>query len=219
MRAIFDAGEDIHAGTFAAITNKPIEDVTKDERQVGKGLNFAVVYGAGPNKVAAMSGVTVEEARFFMKQYYRRFNNIEPWKQYIINEARKRGSAAHPYLQPPYATTLLGRKRRLPDLFSRDYVACGRAERQAVNHVVQGTAAEIMKIAMIRVDKAFANTPFTLILTVHDEIVSICPEGMEDEAKALVVSALSGITLSEQPIIDVPLVVTCETAKRWSEAK
>lgn len=114
---------------------------------------------------------------------------------------------------------MLGRKRRLPDLFSFDHMSVGRAERQAVNHVVQGTAAEIMKIAMIRVDRAFEDTPFTLILTVHDEIVSLCPEGMELEAKALVVSAMDGITLNEQPIIDVPLVVSCETAKRWSEAK
>jgi DNA polymerase I-like protein with 3'-5' exonuclease and polymerase domains len=76
-----------------------------------------------------------------------------------------------------------------------------------------------MKIAMIRVDKAFQDTPYTLILTVHDEIVSLCPEGLETEAKELVVSALSGITLNDKPIIDVPLVVTCEAARRWSEAK
>ena len=219
MRAIFDADEDIHAGTMAAITGKDIEDVTKDERQVGKGLNFAVVYGAGPNKVAAMSGVSVEEARFFMSRYYQRFSNIEPWKQYVLTQARKTGDMHHPFLRPPYVTTMLGRKRRLPDLFSYDYKTLGRAERQAVNHIVQGTAAEIMKIAMIRVDRAFQDTPHTLILTVHDEIVSLCPEGLEEEAKELVVSALSGITLNEQPIIDVPLVVTCETAKRWNEAK
>jgi DNA polymerase-1 len=219
MTAIFAAGEDIHAGTYAAIVGKDIEDVTKDERQVGKGLNFAVVYGAGPPKVAAMSGVSVDEAKYFMKKYYQRFNNIEPWKYHVLNEARRRGNPAHPYLQPPYVTTMLGRKRRLPDLFARDYVPLGRAERQAINHRVQGTAAEIMKIAMIRVDRAFQDTPFTLILTVHDEIVSICPEGMESEAKELVVSALSGITLNERSIIDVPLVVTCEAARRWSEAK
>jgi DNA polymerase I-like protein with 3'-5' exonuclease and polymerase domains len=219
MRAIFSAGEDIHAGTFAAITGKDIADVTKDERQVGKGLNFAVVYGAGPNKVAAMSGVSVEEARFFMNRYYQRFSNIQPWKNYVLNEARKKGSPSHPYMQPPYVTTLLGRKRRLSDLFSFDHMSVGRAERQAVNHIVQGTAAEIMKIAMIRVDKAFEDTPFTLILTVHDEIVSLCPEGMENEAKELVVAAMDGITLNDEPIIDVPLVVSCNTAKRWSEAK
>ena len=219
MRAIFEADEDIHAGTMATILGKPIEEVSKDERQVGKGLNFAVVYGAGPPKVAAMSGVTVDQAKFFMKRYYQRFSNIEPWKQYVLNEARRRGNPAHPFNQPPYVTTMLGRKRRLPDLFARDYIPLGRAERQAVNHIVQGTAAEIMKIAMIRVDKAFQDTPFTLILTVHDEIVSLCPEGLETEAKELVVSALSGITLNDKPIIDVPLVVTCEAARRWSEAK
>jgi DNA polymerase I-like protein with 3'-5' exonuclease and polymerase domains len=219
MREIFLAGEDIHAGTFAAITGKKIADVTKDERQVGKGLNFAVVYGAGPDKVAAMSGVTVTQARFFMHKYYERFGNIEPWKQHVLNEARRRGDRHHPYLQQPYVTTMLGRKRRLPDLFSYDRAALGRAERQAINHRVQGTAAEIMKIAMIRVDRAFADTPFTLILTVHDEIVSLCPEGTEAEAQEVVVAALSGITLSERPIIDVPLVVSCGTAKRWSEAK
>lgn len=219
MRAIFDAGEDIHAGTIAAITGRDIGDISKEERQVGKGLNFAVVYGAGPNKVAAMGGVSVEEARFFMKRYYQRFSNIEPWKNYVLNQARRRGDKHHPYLNPPYVTTLLGRKRRLSDLFSYDRESVGRAERQAVNHIVQGTAAEIMKIGMIRVDRAFQGSPFTMVLTVHDEIISLCPEGLEDECQELVVSSLNGITLNERPIIDVPLVVSCGTAKRWSDAK
>jgi len=219
MRAIFDAGEDIHAGTIAAITGREIGDISKEERQVGKGLNFAVVYGAGPQKVAAMGGVSVEEARYFMKRYYQRFSNIEPWKNYVLNQARRRGDRHHPYLNPPYVTTLLGRKRRLPDLFSYDRESVGRAERQAVNHIVQGTAAEIMKIGMIRVDKAFQGSPFTMVLTVHDEIISLCPEGLEDECQELVVSSLNGITLNERPIVDVPLVVSCGTAKRWSEAK
>jgi DNA polymerase-1 len=219
MVGIFERGEDIHAGTVAAILGKPIEEVTKVERQIGKGINFAVVYGAGPRKVAAMAGVEYEEARMFMDRYYNRFAMIRPWKHKMLAVARRRGNPQHPIKEPPYATTLLGRRRRLPDLFSHDSELCSRAERQAINHIVQGTAAEIMKIAMIRVHRAFADSPFTLILTVHDELVSLCPEGLEAQAKGTVVSAMSGITLNDKPIIDIPLVVTCGTAKRWSEAK
>ena len=123
-------------------------------------------------------------------------------------------------IHPPFVTTLLGRKRRLPDLYSQDYPLRARAERQAINHRIQGTAAEIMKIAIIRVQRSFEGTPYRMLMTVHDELLSAVPADDVEEARASVVTAMSGICWANgEPIIDVPLVVSCGTAKRWSEAK
>lgn len=221
MQGIFQRGEDIHAGTAAAVLGKEIEEVTPIERsKIGKPLNFAVGYGAGWQKVAAMSGTSERQAKLFVRRYYERFAMIQPWKRRVLLEAWKRGDPKNPYGQPPFVTTLLGRKRRLPELYSGDNALKSRAERQAINHRVQGTAAEIMKIAIIRVDRAFQDTPYQMLMTVHDELLSAVPEAEAEQAKAAVVTAMSGICFANgDPILNVPLVVSCGTAKRWSEAK
>jgi DNA polymerase-1 len=221
MLDIFRQGIDIHAGTAAVVLGKEVEEVTSHERgKIGKPLNFAVVYGAGWQRVAAMSGAGETAARGFLDRYYERFAYVRPWKHMVLMQAMKRGDRRHPYRQPPYVTTLLGRKRRLPDLFSTDNALQKRAERQAINHRVQGTAAEIMKIACIRVDRAFLGTPYKMLMTVHDELISSVPEVDVEAAKSIVLDAMSGITFNNgDPLISVPLVVSCGTAKRWSEAK
>jgi DNA polymerase I-like protein with 3'-5' exonuclease and polymerase domains len=218
MMAIFERGEDIHAGTAATLLNRPVEEVTAEERQIGKGCNFAAGYGAGAVKVAATARIPVARAEIFLNRYYERFANIKPWKRRVIVAAHRRGVQGDPE-RPPYVMTLLGRRRRLPDLYSEDSFDRSRAERQAINTIVQGTAAEIMKIAMIKVDQAFVGTPFRMLFTVHDELVSSAPEHLGTRAKEVVVAAMRGITLQGQPIISVPLEVSCGIATRWSEAK
>lgn len=221
MLGIFQRGEDIHAGTAAVVLGKELEEVTPFERsKIGKPLNFAVVYGAGWNRVAAMSGASEMAARGFLDRYYERFAYVQPWKRQVLLQAHRRGDPKHPYLNPPFVTTLLGRKRRLPDLYSADQPLRRRAERQAINHRVQGTAAEIMKIAMIRVNRAFEGTDYRMQMTVHDELISAVPDVDVEAAKAVVVTSMSGISFNNgDPIISVPLVVSCKAAKRWSEAK
>jgi DNA polymerase I-like protein with 3'-5' exonuclease and polymerase domains len=221
MMGIFQRGEDIHAGTAAAVLGKDIEEVTPIERsKIGKPLNFAVGYGAGWQKVAAMSGSSERQAKLFVDRYYQRFAMIKPWKRRVLLDAAHRGDPKNRYQQPAFVTTLLGRKRRLPDLYSDDNALRTRAERQAINHRVQGTAAEIMKIAIIKVDRAFQGTPYRMLMTVHDELLSSVPQDEAEQAKKAVVTAMSGICFANgDPIINVPLVVSCGTAKRWSEAK
>lgn len=218
MLAIFARGEDIHAGTTAALLDLPLEEVTKEMRQIGKTINFAVVYGAGPAKVAAQARVSMKQAKTFLDAYNQRFPMVGKWKRHVVIEAHRRGIAGD-FKHPPYVTTLLGRRRRLPGLYSADFAERGYAERQAVNYRVQGTAAEIMKLAVIRLDRVFLGTPGRMHFTVHDELVSSAPEGWADEAKGIVVAAMSGITMRGKPIIDVPLEVTCGVGTRWSEAK
>jgi len=222
MVSVFERGMDIHASTAAAVLGKDPGDVTKEERQIGKGLNFAVVYGAGPQKVATMSGRSIREAEEFLDEYYKQFSAIRPWKHYELRRAMRRGDQHDPRRYPPYVTTMFGRKRRLPDLYSNDGGERSKAQRQAINTIVQGSAAEIMKLGMIRLHKAFEaipDKPFQMVLTVHDELLSLAPEDRAEECQALVIEAMSGVRYSGKSVLDVPLIVSCGIASRWSEAK
>ena len=221
MMGIFLRGEDIHAGTAAVVLGLDLDSVTPTQRtKIGKPLNFAVTYGAGWEKVAAMSGTREPEARSFLDRYHEQFTHVQPWKAKVLSQARRRGDPAYPMRRPPFVTTLLGRKRRLPDLYDQDFRRRGYAERQAINHRVQGTAAEIMKIAILKVDALCQGRDWKMQMTVHDELSLAVPQSEVEEAKSSVVTAMSGISWSSgEPIITVPLVVSCGTAKRWSEAK
>jgi DNA polymerase-1 len=206
MVAIFKQGQDIHAASIAEIMRKPIEQVTKDERQIGKGLAFSVSYGAGPEKVAAVARSTEEVAQKFIDGYYERFSEIKQWKRRTLLDAYRTG----------YVTTMEGRKRRLPDIRSSDYGPRGRAERQAINAVIQGSAADICKRAMIDVSKAFEGTPFRMLLQVHDELVCLAPEDQAEECREILMQAMGhGTTLPG----GVPLVVDCNIGTSWATAK
>jgi DNA polymerase-1 len=220
MKTIFMHGLDIHAETAAFILGKPSGDLDKEERNTaGKVVNFAVSYGAGLMRLMA-AGIPEETAKVFLDLYFRRFATIKPWRRAVLLEAHRRGDKQDSRKRPPYVSTLLGRRRRLPDLYDfDDRSAQSRAERQAWNHVIQGTAAEIMKIAMIRVDRAFLGTPYKLSLTVHDELLAIAPEDQAEQCKQVMTTAMSGIMLGGKPILSVPLVVSCGIARAWSEAK
>jgi DNA polymerase I-like protein with 3'-5' exonuclease and polymerase domains len=220
MMSIFHRGLDIHAETASFILHKPALALSKEERTTaGKTINFAVSYGAGLGRLMA-AGISQQTAQQFLNLYFQRFATIKPWRRTVLLEAHRRGDRHDTRRHPPYVTTLLGRRRRLEDLYDfndRDLQA--RAERQAWNHRIQGTAAEIMKIAMLRVDRAFLGTPFKMLLTVHDEIIALAPEDRAEECQAVMTTAMSGIMRSGKPILDVPLVVSCGIARAWNDAK
>jgi DNA polymerase I-like protein with 3'-5' exonuclease and polymerase domains len=220
MLDIFTRGLDIHAETASFILGKPSDALTKEERTTaGKTINFAVSYGAGLGRLLA-AGIPEDTARQFLDKYFIRFATIKPWRRQTLLEAHRRGDRKDPQRRPPYVTTLLGRRRRLPDLYAFDNRDLqSRAERQAWNHRIQGTAAEIMKLAMLKVDRAFLGSPFKLLLTVHDELIALAPEERAEECQLIMESEMSGIMLAGKPIIDVPLVVSCGTARAWNEAK
>lgn len=223
MMGIFLEGLDIHAETAAFILGKPASKLSHEERNTaGKTINFAISYGAGLGRLMA-AGIPEDVARVFMDKYYARFATIKPWRRAVLLEADRRGDRKDPKRTPPYVTTLLGRRRRLPDLYAfSDNELRTRAERQAWNHRIQGTAAEIMKIAMLRVDRAFQalpGQPFKLLLTVHDELIAVAPEDKAEECRDIMVQAMGGIMRGNRPIIDVPLVVSCGIARAWNEAK
>lgn len=205
MCRIFRNNEDIHAGAAALLYKKSINEVTADERQVGKGVNFLTAYGGGAGKLANTTGTTFEEAKQLIDNYYRQFAGITEWKREVIATGRTRG----------YVETLAGRRRRLKDLTSSDDEARSRAERQAVNAVVQGSAADLCKQAMVDVRDLLVGTGASLLVQVHDELVVAVPEDIVEEITPKFMEAMG-----HGRIIDgVPLVVSCGTAHSWAEAK
>lgn len=205
MSEFFLNGDDIHSGAAALILGKPVEEVTSEERQLGKGVNFLTAYGGGPQKLARTTGVDEEHARFVIDQYYKQFSGITKWKKSVIDEGIKMG----------YVKTISGRRRRLPDLRSDDYMLRSRAERQAVNAVVQGSAADICKKAMIDVYEVLKDTDSKILVQVHDELVAMVPEDSVDVIQPLFINAMGDGNI----ISGIPLRVSCHSAYNWSEAK
>jgi DNA polymerase I-like protein with 3'-5' exonuclease and polymerase domains len=181
------------------------------DRQMGKRLNFSMSFGAGLYLVASMIGVDVELARQILQDHRRAFPEIYELKQYIVDVCRSRAPV-------PYLNTLLGGVRRLPDINSGHEGRRMRAERQAVSAVIQGSAADLIKLAMVRADTLLAPIPEAhLVLTVHDEIVLTAPEQYADQAADLLHEAMLGPDI--QKLIKVPLTADIKVVDRWSEAK
>jgi len=224
MIEIFQQGRDIHREAAAAAMRIDAADVTPDQRQVGKTLNFATSYGAGPGRIAMVAGTTMDEGRAFLDRYYAQFPGLNRWKSRVLQEARSRGDRKKLTKPPTVVIPPFGRVRRLPDLFIVDpdeEWKKWRAERQAINAVIQGFASYITKMAMW--DLYFSLDPDVahMVVQVHDEIVLRVRKSRVDEVLPLVTSTMSSIRGTDgQPILgDIPLLVSAETGYTWAEAK
>jgi|SaaInlV_100m_DNA_2_1039680.scaffolds.fasta_scaffold00140_22 DNA polymerase I-like protein with 3'-5' exonuclease and polymerase domains len=206
MLDIFLNEKDIHSGAAALVFNKPIEEVTSEERQIGKATNFLTAYGGGAGKLADSAGITVAHARNVINQYYEQFSTLSKWKNSVVRQAQRDG----------FVTTISGRKRRLPDINSADNADRSRAERQSVNAVVQGSASDICKKAMIKSFKELNGSGAKLLVQVHDELVVNVPNHLDmEEVTGVLMEAMGhGVVIK-----GVPLVVSYSTARTWSEAK
>ena len=222
MVRVFKEGQDIHKLAASAMMGIPIEQVTADQRQVGKTQNFGTLYGAGADKIAAVAGVSKRRAQKFIDNYFDMFPGLEDWKRKELRLARGRGDRADPLYQPPYVLIPPnGRRRRLPDLFHPDDWKKWRAERQAINAYVQGFASNIAKQAMIDLRPQLADTSASMIAQVHDELVVQVANSERDAVLALVERVMGGVQdPSGGPILgDVPLVASAAFGRSWAEAK
>lgn len=220
MMKVFQEGQDIHAEAAAAMLQVPVDEVTKEQRQVGKTQNFGVLYGAGPDKVAVVAGVNKEKAEEFIDLYYQRFAGLMQWKMKVLKDARKSAKMGVKYQTPFTSIPPVGRRRRLPDLFSMDRMERSRAERQVVNSIVQGFAGYVNKYALIDLTQALQGTTGRIVLNVHDEVVVQAPDEDIEAIKKIVVATMEGVQYHGVPILgQVPLTAEANIAKRWSEAK
>ena len=201
-------GVDAHTATAAAVFGVAPEDVTKQMRQVAKAIAFAINYGAGAQKVADMSHTTLRRAKQILATHEKQFPEVYRYKAKLLRTVRSRRPE-------PYLRTLLGRKRRLPDLLSYDHGLRAKAERQVVNSHIQGSNADITKLALVRLHHNL-RPGMQILLTVHDEIAVMCPEDIAEEGARILEDAMAG---PEMQLLSVPVTTDVKICKRWSEAK
>ncbi|MCU0781684.1 MAG: DNA polymerase, partial [Akkermansiaceae bacterium] len=163
MIAAFRAGEDIHASTAARIHDVSLAAVTPDMRRTAKMVNFGIIYGISAFGLAQRLGIPRSDAAGIIDAYFREYPAIREFMERTVNEARERG----------YVSTLGGRRRAFPDLESNNQTVRANAERAAINTPIQGTAADMIKMAMIRIDELLRSGPWQtrMLLQVHDELV------------------------------------------------
>ncbi len=202
----FRSGQDIHARTAAEVYGVPLSGVTPAMRSAAKAVNFGIVYGISDFGLARNIGVTRKEAGAFIARYFERYPGVKRFMDAAVADGKALG----------YARTLLGRRRPLPELANASYNIRSFGERAAMNTPVQGAAADLIKVAMVRVHEGLAEGGFAarLILQVHDELIVEAPAAEADRVAALLKRCMEGVMA-----LKVPLVADGHTGKTWFEAK
>jgi DNA polymerase-1 len=205
MLNAFRAGQDIHAATAAAIYGIPIEAVTKEQRRHAKAINFGLIYGMSPYGLTRTTDLTLAEAEDFVKAYFQKFPGVKRYLDEMRRLAAEQG----------YVETLLGRRRYFPGLKNQTNANIrNREEREAINAPVQGSAADIIKIAMLRLPEALtrANLSAKMLLQVHDELVFECP--MEELIKT---TKLVCQVMQNAYTLKIPLQTEARSGPNWYE--
>lgn len=218
LKSAFENGDDVHALTAAKIFKIPLDEITKQQRMIGKTMNFATLYGQGPRALSQQLKIDYETARLYIQEYFEQFPKIKMWMQKTLEKGYETG----------YVETLWGRRRYIPELASQNRMFKAAGERAAINHPVQGTAADMIKKAMVEIDKELTiengkltkkkqNSQFSivncqLILQVHDELLFECdPKQVQPVAKLIKEKMENALTLS------VPVKVDLKIGPNWGE--
>ncbi len=205
LRKAFNTGEDVHRATAAKIFGIPTTEVTDAQRRLAKTANFGIMYGISGFGLAQRLGIGRSEAQQLIKDYFATFPAIADFMEKAKREAVEKG----------YVETIFGRRRYLPELTSRNASARGMAERNAINAPIQGSSADIIKLAMIKVDEILRTEGFKskMILQIHDELLF---DAYPDEVEALQAKVKEAMENIVQ--LSVPLEVECGVGVNWFEA-
>ena len=206
MLEAFINGLDIHAATAAKVYDVPITDVTSDQRRNAKTVNFSIIYGAGATNLSQQLDISRKEATALIKAYFTQYNGLKIYMEKVVEDAREDG----------YVSTLLGRRRYLRDINSKNGFIRSNAERLAINSPIQGSAADMIKIAMINIHKAFEAENFQskMILQVHDELVFDVYKPELEKIKPIIEQKMKNAI----PNLKVPILVSMDTGNNWLEA-
>ncbi len=206
MQQAFRSGADIHTATAAQVFGVEPEQVTPLQRRHAKAVNFGIVYGISEFSLAEDIGVSRYEARAYIDSYLDNYRGVRAYRKQVVEQARERG----------YTQTLYGRRRYIPELKSSNFNIRSGAERIALNTPIQGTAADIIKLAMIRVENALAQRfpQAQLLLQVHDELIVECPADIAPQVAELVSREMEGVAQ-----LSVPLTADAKFGKSWYDAK
>ena len=202
----FKNNEDIHAVTASQVLGIPADQVTKEQRSSAKAVNFGIVYGIGEFSLSQDIGVSVKEAKQYIESYLAKYHGVREYMENVKKEAKEKG----------YVTTMMNRIRYIPELKSQNYNVRQFGERAAMNTPIQGSAADIIKLAMVKVDSRLVREKLKsrLLLQVHDELIV---EAHNDEIDA--VRRILKEEMENAVKLDVPLVVDMAQGHSWYEAK
>ena len=205
MQEAFRSGEDIHQATAAKVFGVALTEVTKDQRSAAKAVNFGIIYGQSAFGLSQNLGIPVGEAKEIIENYFKQYPGIKKYMEENVNTARKEG----------YVTTIAGRKRYLPDINSGNAVVRGFAERNAINAPIQGSAADMIKIAMIKIHHALKENGFKskMLLQVHDELVFDVLREELDAIKPVIKENMENAVK-----LEVPIVAEMDMGENWLEA-
>ncbi len=205
LRDSFLNNEDVHTRTAALVFKVPAGEVTADQRRKAKEVNFGIMYGMGAYGLAQRLGLAHDEADSFIQAYFANYPGVQEFMARTVREARARG----------YVTTLLGRRRILPDIASDNRRMREFAERTAINTPIQGSAADLIKVAMIRIEKRLEQERrgAKMIMQVHDELVFEVPRAEIEETRDLVREEMEGAIK-----LDVPVKADTGVADNWLDA-
>jgi len=199
----FQRGEDIHRRTASQVFGMPSGGVTEEMRRRAKAINFGIIYGMGPYGLSQELGITQTEARGYIDAYFSRYKDVKAFIDKTISDTRERG----------YATTLMARRRYIPELLSESESVRRFGERVAINSVIQGTAADIIKVAMVNIYKRLKGLSSRIVLQIHDELLLEVAEGEVEPVKALVEEEMEGVVR-----LSVPVKVNIGVGRNWREA-
>jgi DNA polymerase-1 len=202
----FTSGTDIHNATASRIFGVAPGDVTVAQRSKAKMVSYGLAYGMESYGLAQRLAIPVDEAAEILRAYFEAFPNVKEYMDRVVAEARSRG----------YTETLFGRRRLIPELQSGNYRIRQAGERQAMNAGIQGLAADVFKVALVRLDSGLESAGMTsrLILQVHDEVILEVPPSEESDAAAVVLDAMTGAA-----DLSVPLAVNLSWGDTWADAK
>ena len=202
----FRHGQDVHARTAAEVFGLPLEEVNGQMRTRAKAVNFGIVYGISDFGLAKQLGITRKEAAGYISSYFARYTGVKEYMDNIVQTARTQG----------YVSTVMGRRRYLPDIRNSNFNLRSFAERTAINMPIQGTAADIMKLAMIKVAAELKKQGLKtrILLQVHDELVLEVPEAEKEIAAQLVRQAMESAVQ-----LDIPLAADVKFGRNWAQTK
>jgi DNA polymerase-1 len=206
LQSAFRGGEDIHAAVASQVYGVTVESVTSAQRRVAKAVNFGVIYGQSAFGLAATLGISKEEAAKFIEDYFNKYSSVQNFIDLTLRETRRTG----------FARTILGRRREISGIRPRPFGNLNLPERTAVNAVIQGSAADLIKKAMIQVFHRLNHEqhPARMLLQIHDELVFETPE---DHVNSLIDLAREEMAGALE--LSVPIVVDCKVGSNWLDAE
>ena len=205
MIKTFEQNEDIHTITASLIFHKPFHEVTPELRSRAKTINFGIIYGMGPQRLARENNISIPEAKKFIEAYFQTYASVKKYFNEQLEFAKEKG----------YVETILRRRRPLPDINSKNPMLQSIAERMAGNTPLQGSAADLIKIAMIRIHQKIkeAKMETKMLLQVHDELVFESPQSELHQACQMI-----KYEMEHAMKLDVPLLVEISSGKNWNDA-